>query len=375
MNKKTFNIPTTLLLFFALVAFKGSPAYALNFSDDFEAPSVNPFWKLTQQSCTIELSKDVSHSGTQSIKYSPKFGGDRLCLLESNSFSVMKQAEVAVWIYDTSPGEFTQYALMELWNTTTGQQVVIGIADNWPDNYIIQIPGGPQIPALNRTVGWHEFKVSFASGNLKFFIDGTEVGAFPNGFSMNQVLFGGFAPANDQDAIFYFDDFFLQSEPVSNVTCNGKVANIIGTGGPDILVGTGGSDVINGLNGNDGIDGRGGNDTICGGNGDDILLGGKGKNILLGGNGNDTLSGGPQEDVLNGGSGNDLLLGNLGNDILNGEAGNDQLLGGDGDDQLFGGTGADRLNGERGLYDICDGGRDTDIDTNLAGCDFLRNFP
>ena len=162
--------------------------------------------------------------------------------------------------------------------------------------------------------------------------------------------------------------------PLQKITCNGKAATIIGTGAPDIIVGTEGPDVIHGLTGNDGIDGRGGDDIICGGEGNDILLGGSGKNILLGGNGNDTLNGGDEEDSLYGSFGDDLLMGNKGSDLLKGEAGNDQLFGGNGNDKLFGEKGADSFDGGT-LFDICNGGHDSDIDVYLKGCEFIQNIP
>ena len=53
------------------------------------------------------------------------------------------------------------------------------------------------------------------------------------------------------------------------VSCQGRVATIVGTSGDDTLIGTPGSDVIAARGGNDVVRGKGGNDQICGGFGSD----------------------------------------------------------------------------------------------------------
>jgi hypothetical protein len=73
------------------------------------------------------------------------------------------------------------------------------------------------------------------------------------------------------------------------LTCEGKVATIVGTPGDDVIYGTDDDDVIVGRGGDDVIYGLGGNDTICGGGGNDTLVGGDGNDPLRGGSGDDIL--------------------------------------------------------------------------------------
>jgi Ca2+-binding RTX toxin-like protein len=136
--------------------------------------------------------------------------------------------------------------------------------------------------------------------------------------------------------------------PVSNMTCMGMPATIVGTEQNDVLNGTSGADVIVGLRGNDVINGLGGNDIICGGLGMDSITGGDGDDKLLGGNENDMIDGNAGNDLIWGGTGWDRLIGGLGNDTVRGGIGNDRLLGGDGNDSLFGQEGIDRLDGGAG---------------------------
>jgi Ca2+-binding RTX toxin-like protein len=136
--------------------------------------------------------------------------------------------------------------------------------------------------------------------------------------------------------------------PVSEFTCMGMLATIVGTERNDILNGTRGPDVIVGLRGNDVINGLGGDDIICGGLGLDSINGGDGDDKLLGGNENDLIDGAAGNDLIWGGTGWDRLIGGLGNDTVRGGIGNDRLFGGDGDDSLFGQEGLDRLDGGSG---------------------------
>ncbi len=90
------------------------------------------------------------------------------------------------------------------------------------------------------------------------------------------------------------------------VTCQGKVATIVGSADNDKLKGTGKADVINGVGGNDRISGLRGNDVVCGEGGNDLINGGGGRDKLDGGDGRDKLIGGPGKgDVCKGGPGKD----------------------------------------------------------------------
>lgn len=103
--------------------------------------------------------------------------------------------------------------------------------------------------------------------------------------------------------------FGVTTSEAASITCNGKVATIVGTNGADWLVGTSGNDVIAGLGGDDMIFGNGGNDTICGGYGNDSIFGNGGDDVLFGDNGDDNLFGEGGNDTLSGGSGQNVLDG------------------------------------------------------------------
>jgi Tol biopolymer transport system component len=87
------------------------------------------------------------------------------------------------------------------------------------------------------------------------------------------------------------------------LTCQGKVATIVGTSASETLTGGPGADIISGQGGKDTINALDGNDIVCGDAGKDTLRGGKGKDVLNGGKANDKLIGGKGKDKCIGGKG------------------------------------------------------------------------
>jgi uncharacterized repeat protein (TIGR01451 family) len=122
-------------------------------------------------------------------------------------------------------------------------------------------------------------------------------------------------------------------KPPKPVTCAGRVATVVGTGGPDRLVGTRGSDVFSAMGGDDVIFGFRGGDLICAGSGSDVIVGGAGNDLVLAGHGSDRIKGRRGDDRLHGGAGRDRLRGGSGDDLLDGGRGFDRCRGGAGIDR------------------------------------------
>ena len=169
-------------------------------------------------------------------------------------------------------------------------------------------------------------------------------GAFPApeqdaryGVTLDHVVIDG-AERSFSYEVVVFDP---SRKDLSQYSCAGRTATLVGTPGDDVLEGTEGNDVILGLGGDDEILGNGGKDVLCGNGGNDHIVGGDGRDRLYGGAGADTLEGGEDDDRLYGGSGKDSLSGENGDDLLKGNAGRDMLDGGDGTDKLKGGGGLD----------------------------------
>jgi Ca2+-binding RTX toxin-like protein len=179
----------------------------------------------------------------------------------------------------------------------------------------------------------------------------------------------------------------------ARVSCGGKKATIVGTGGNDKIRVPGdghGKQVVNGMGGNDTIITGKASDTICGGAGDDRLFAGKGSDRAFGGAGNDSivnqkgrdqsygeagddqLRGGPSKEASYGGAGNDVVDGSSDRDNLHGNSGDDLVLGDDGSDDMYGDDGNDILKGGSGGEDMFGGPGDDRLygellDDNLNG--------
>jgi large repetitive protein len=181
---------------------------------------------------------------------------------------------------------------------------------------------------------WYQLTVTFGSGGLEIYIDGTRVAydaaitAGIDGGSSN-VLVGAYdGPSYFFDGkiseVAIFDSQLPEAtiDGLYSAGANGTDLLTL-TSGADTNTGTAGEDFIAGAAGNDTISGAAGEDRLYGDGGDDTLNGGDGADILMGGDGADSLFGDALADVLSGGDGNDTLTGGAGADTLLGGAGSD----------------------------------------------------
>jgi Ca2+-binding RTX toxin-like protein len=190
------------------------------------------------------------------------------------------------------------------------------------------------------------------------------------------------APGNDADAPARPGG----SPVLPLLTCNGKVATMVGTSGDDTFHAYYHADVIVALGGDDVILGAGGDDTICAGDGDDVIFAGPGNDYVDGGNGEDLISGESGDDSLHGGADNDSVFGGTGNDFivdgggsyatLYGDAGNDSIFVPVGDSpswgsEIWGGPGDDLIGGGA-TKDKIYGGEDKDTIFGEGGDDWIR---
>jgi hypothetical protein len=149
-------------------------------------------------------------------------------------------------------------------------------------------------------------------GSMSVGRHGASAASLPDG---RVLVTGGFSGA-----------YLSSAEVFSQVSCRGRPATIIGSGGADHISGTRRADVIIGAGGDDTISGLNGNDVICGGEGNDGVYGMKGSDKLSGNAGNDAVKGGPGDDLLKGGAGMDRLHGGSGKDKLKGGPDKDEQV-------------------------------------------------
>jgi Ca2+-binding RTX toxin-like protein len=271
---------------------------------------------------------------------------------------------------------------------------------------------------------YHQIAVTFGSGGLEIWVDGTRVANDPtitNGIDGNHepwvlgaATHTSTAGGTLDDLTHYFDgrisefsifDTQLDTTAINDMYdagVNGHDLSAPGsqTADADMIGGTAGNDTISGNNGDDFLHGGDGDDTIDGGSHDDVMSGGAGTDTadysgfgagatvnletgtatdggggtdtlsgfenVLGTNADDTITGNEADNVLTGNAGNDALHGQDGDDTLIGGAGNDTLTGGAGDDLLQGGSGDDILTGGAGIDTVTYDGAANGVTANLA---------
>jgi len=214
MKKKLF-VGLAIVMFLIVGTVCSVNATAITFSDDFEAQSFDPFWAdIYQDYGTVTLSSDQAHSGTQSAKFSSTSGGQRWVWL-SHKFSEVISGEVSVWFYDITPNQNNLYSSLTLYNSTVtwgepGYIFSLGIMDFNRYNYYSTSPsstGGT--PVLQRTLGWHEFKITTGSTGGQMFIDDTLVNSYTGDHGFDSVYLTLSGPYWRPNATYYFDDFSI----------------------------------------------------------------------------------------------------------------------------------------------------------------------
>lgn len=163
------------------------------------------------------LSSDKAYSGSQSAKFSSTSGGQRVLWL-SHEFSDVIKGEVSVWFYDTAPGNQTLYCFLTLYNSTitypeSGSYFNLGVMDWDGNNYFFSGPDkvGDGRTSVQRTLGWHEFKINIDSTDVQMFIDDILVHSATGDFGFDSVQLCMFGPSWRPNATYYFDDFSLDT--------------------------------------------------------------------------------------------------------------------------------------------------------------------
>jgi len=200
---------------FLVASAVAQPAVCQPFADNFEAPTIDPFWSVFQQLGSVQLSTDQSQSGAQSVKLSAISGGQRNIWL-SHTFAQPTKGTLSVWFYDTTPGSPTVYSGLYAFNSVTGHGYAVNVADWSGSNYIWSGAGVGETPtSISRSAGWHHFVLKTTATEYEASIDGIVVGSVAGDFAFDSVYLLMQGP-NGPNASFYLDDFLFQ--PLSQPT-------------------------------------------------------------------------------------------------------------------------------------------------------------
>jgi hypothetical protein len=222
--------PRTLVGFLGGFTFVSISALAstINFSDSFEASTINPFWTTQTQNGSLQLSSAISFSGSQSVEFIATGGGQREVHLEHN-FGEAVTGDFSVEFYDYAPGAQTLYEDLYLFNSIDpNENAFIGVQDFDASCYAVGIAGGgpnatcgsfPQETTTNvsRAAGWHLLDLNIGSSSVTASIDGVNVYTASGKYSYDSFYIGISGPAFRPNTIAYFDDFSLSADPATGV--------------------------------------------------------------------------------------------------------------------------------------------------------------
>jgi hypothetical protein len=208
----------------ACLAWPRSIAAQSGFSDDFEAPTFNPFWTVTQQQGgAVSLCTGQNHTpgGKQSACFSAFDVAGQKGLSLQHQFISPTSGDFSVWFYDSLQ---TYYNFLHL-NSSAGPSVFVGTQDFDPSCYSAALdtsagrigpnancgpfPQASTTPLL-RSIGWHKFEINVANSSLSILIDGVQVLSVSGRYSFDLLTLESFGPEATSSTT-YFDDFSLST--------------------------------------------------------------------------------------------------------------------------------------------------------------------
>jgi len=189
------------------------PLKAMDFTDDFESPVLDPFWTANTAGGSVVFPSTLqAHGGAQSVTFSLPSASQSYLFLDHN-LSHFSYGTVSVWVYD--PGSSGNYFGLYLLSSTNSSTILdVQTYSSDPTFYHYQIVQSYNT-IVHRTPGWHQFVIQSTSEMLSFAIDGTNVYSGPGNKAFDTLRIGMYG-ANTV-SIPYFDDFQFVEQPASSV--------------------------------------------------------------------------------------------------------------------------------------------------------------
>lgn len=206
------------LIVLTSAGFIAGPANAqINYGDDFEATTLNPFWSLSfsRGLATFPYTAQA-HSGLQSIELRGLEDGNAHL---AHSL-VPSYGQVSLWVYDTGSSLTTgSYFSLNLGGVLLGTIRNPLLPDPAQYQFHISPPsGGENTPVftspIDRTAGWHQFGVNSQLDSLSITIDGTQVYSGAGGHPISLLDFAVITTPGHPAWSYYFDDFQANLTPV-----------------------------------------------------------------------------------------------------------------------------------------------------------------
>ncbi len=201
---------------------------AINFSDNFESATLDPFWTISAVAGSVTFPSTVrAHSGSQSVQLNSLQGAGEKGISLRHALAQPTYGQVSVWMYD-SGADLSSANYMGLHCNVGYLQTSdydLGPSNGGTYNGAAA-NGSGFITAVDRTQAWHQFAINSTESALTMSIDGTTVysGAGGTPFTgINLVMYGPtWRPAWSAE----FDDFQFVPVPEPSTWALGSLGLI-----------------------------------------------------------------------------------------------------------------------------------------------------
>jgi len=199
---------------FASAIVTSLSAQPINFTDSFEATTLDPFWSISASGGSVIFpSTAQAHTGSQSVQFTSLAGVNKNVFLQHGL--TPSYGQVSVWLYDTGADEASANYMGLFLGSMYIQTFDYDLGANNGGHYYYQIGNGASVASpIDRTVGWHQFSFDSTEIALTLSIDQTPVYSGAGGTPITGLQIGEYGPAFRPAWTSYFDDFSATLTPV-----------------------------------------------------------------------------------------------------------------------------------------------------------------
>lgn len=207
---------SVLVLGIAALSFTTASGQEASFRDDFEAAQLDPFWTAHADGGSITFPSTAQyHGGSQCVQFDSVDGAHKSIGI-GHAFDEDTYGVVSVFLYDTGADvESSNYMIL----SASPFSVYTTDYDGGPGaggNYQVQVqPNDPIDSGVDRTVGWHEFRIRSTPSSSTVWIDGVTVYTGDGGQPFTETSIAMFGPEYRPAFVSYFDDFSLSTSLAS----------------------------------------------------------------------------------------------------------------------------------------------------------------
>jgi hypothetical protein len=189
-------------------------AEVVNFTDNFESPTLNPFWSIvtTNGATATYPSTDQANSPTHSLKLTTLSNGLAKEIQLLHTFTMPVYGSISLYIFDSfadqASGEYLDFYAVR--SDASAVKLFTNDFDLGPANgghyYYDTLATGSVSSAIDRTVGWHKFFIDLQPTVTTLEIDDIPVFSGPGGAGFTQMVFDMHAPGFRPGGSTYLDD-------------------------------------------------------------------------------------------------------------------------------------------------------------------------